>query len=195
MKINWKNTPFCVQISRKGWIVNCYAVEVGARGFCAESMRFCLRSLGFKNKEVKSRFLSQIAVRSSFTIWLSRVSKVWDKDFIEGPPNMAHTVITTSVPRKNSSSSAATVTPSTIPVPSEREKAESNMLPNLSGLVNKGNTCYANAILQSLNAFSKFSHVLSSISNGNNKLNNSLLKILYKLRTSKTFVDPSAFLK
>ena len=108
---------------------------------------------------------------------------------------MADTVITTSVPRKNSSSSAATVTPSTIPVPSEREKAESNRLQNLSDLVNKGNTCYANAILQCLNAFSKFSHVLSSISNGNNKLSNALLKIFYKLRTSKTFVDPSAFLK
>ena len=80
-------------------------------------------------------------------------------------------------------------------MPSEREKAESNRLQNVSGLVNKGNTCYANAILHSLNAVSKFCHVLSSISNGNNKLSNALLKIFYKLRTSKTVVDPSAFLK
>jgi len=47
--------------------------------------RFCFRSLGFKNKEIKSylKSLSKVAVKSSFVIWLSRDSNVWDKDFVE----------------------------------------------------------------------------------------------------------------
>jgi len=80
-----KYAPLCSAISQKGWKVNCFAVEVSARGFCSESLRFCFRSLGFRNKEIKSslKSLSKAAVEPSFVIWLSRDSKVWDKDFVE----------------------------------------------------------------------------------------------------------------
>ena len=57
---------------------------MGARGYCSESLRFCLKALGFKAKASKSALkqISTAAVRSSFVIWLSRDSRTWDKSFV-----------------------------------------------------------------------------------------------------------------
>ena len=41
-------------ISDNGWSLNFFAVEVGAGGFCASTLRRMLRSLGLNNPTVKS---------------------------------------------------------------------------------------------------------------------------------------------
>jgi len=131
----------CSEISRKGWKVNSYAVEIGARGFCSESIRCCLRSLGFKNRVIKStlKSLSQIAVRSSFVIWLSRDSKVWDQDFVEDPLNsVPKPKDIDPVPTKVSSTSTK-VPPSRSPSASVPLQEEKTVNRKLCGLVNKGN--------------------------------------------------------
>ena len=45
-----KYYPLCCSIRSNGWSVCFFATEVGARGFCAESVRSCLCSLGFNNR-------------------------------------------------------------------------------------------------------------------------------------------------
>ena len=61
-----------------------FAVEIDARGYCTESLRFCFRALGFQTKVTKSALkqFSIVAVQSSFFIWLSRDSKIPDKNFV-----------------------------------------------------------------------------------------------------------------
>ena len=34
-------------------MVSCFAVEVGARGYCSDTVRSCLRKLGILKKKVK----------------------------------------------------------------------------------------------------------------------------------------------
>ena len=63
-----KYYPLCCSIRSNGWSVYFYAIEVGARGFCAESVRSCLRSLGFNNKLCRKTLqtLSSVSLRYSF---------------------------------------------------------------------------------------------------------------------------------
>ena len=49
-----KYNSLCSEISIKGWQVDYFAVEMGARGYCAESLRFCFRALCFQTKVTKS---------------------------------------------------------------------------------------------------------------------------------------------
>ena len=55
------------------WSVDFFAIEMGARSYSAESLLFCLKSLGFKNKTIKAALnkLSMTAI-PSFVIWLSK---------------------------------------------------------------------------------------------------------------------------
>ena len=74
-----KYYPLCCSIRSNGWSVYVYAIEVGAQGFCAESVRSCLRSLGSNNKLWKKTLqtLSPVSLRCSFEIWLCQNSKSW----------------------------------------------------------------------------------------------------------------------
>ena len=67
-----KYYPLCCSIRSNGWSVYFYATEVGARSFCAESVRSCLRSLGFNNRLSRKTWqtLSSVSLRCSFEIWL-----------------------------------------------------------------------------------------------------------------------------
>ena len=66
-------------IRSNGWSVYFYAIEVGGQGFCAESVRSCLRSLGFNNRLCRKTLqtLSSVSLRYSFEIWLCRYSRIW----------------------------------------------------------------------------------------------------------------------
>ena len=62
-----------------GWKVHLFAVEVGARGYAAQSLSSCLRALGLKcrplNKCVQTA--ADEALRTSFHIWMWRESSNW----------------------------------------------------------------------------------------------------------------------
>ena len=74
-----KYVSLCSEIKRNGWATHFFAIEVGARGYCAESVRYCLKRLGFRNKLCRTtlKSLSSASLRSSFYIWLTRNSRDW----------------------------------------------------------------------------------------------------------------------
>ncbi|XP_057310248.1 uncharacterized protein LOC130648228 [Hydractinia symbiolongicarpus] len=53
-----KYSSFCSVMRLNNWFVHFFAVEVGARGFCSETVRICLRRLGFSNMSVRSTLKS-----------------------------------------------------------------------------------------------------------------------------------------
>ena len=67
-----KYYPLYCSIRSNGWSVYFYAIEIGAWGFCAESVRSCLHSLGFNNRLCRKTLqtLSSVSLRYSFEIWL-----------------------------------------------------------------------------------------------------------------------------
>ena len=46
-------TKHCVSIRENGWRHHLFAIEVGARGYCAYNVRSCFRRLGLNTKESK----------------------------------------------------------------------------------------------------------------------------------------------
>ena len=64
-----------------GWKVHLFAVEVGARGYAAQSLSSCLKALGMKYRPLHKcvQAAGDEALRSSFHIWLWRDSLTWCK--------------------------------------------------------------------------------------------------------------------
>ena len=58
----------------KGWKARLFCVEVGARGFLADSFYGAMRKLGMMNAEVKrpKKKVSQTALRCSYAIYIQR---------------------------------------------------------------------------------------------------------------------------
>ena len=192
-----KYTSLCTAASHNDWSVHFFAVEVGARGYCAESMRFAFLGLGMSRKHTKLALkeLSSISVRCSFIIWMSKDSYSWEEcDFTMAPNE-------TFIPPKTSSSSTTLSSPSSKLVSPASSIHPSNLSSNESldiqlpqGLINKGNTCYVNSILQALSALPKLWSSLTSELSTLSPISRSLLKTLSCLRTSKSSLDPSPFL-
>ena len=140
-----KYYPLCYSIRSNGWSVYFYAIEVGAQGFCAESVRSCLRSLGFNNKLCRKTLqtLFSVSLKFSFEIWLCRNSKKWSLPY---PVSMSNSEAMQKKPNWNDVSAhndyhACTAVYS-VPLLKTVNKH--------SGIINEGNTCYANVILQFL---------------------------------------------
>ena len=55
-------------IESKGWCVELFAVEVGARGYCSRSVLCCFKKLGFNNKLIRNTIkkLSKSCMVGSF---------------------------------------------------------------------------------------------------------------------------------
>ena len=70
----------CVSIRENGWR-HLFAIEVGARGYCAYNVRSCFRRLGLNTKETKVTLseLTSTAIQCSFIIWLNRDNKIWNE--------------------------------------------------------------------------------------------------------------------
>ena len=75
----FKYDPLTASIRCNGRSVYFFAVEVGARGYCATSLKSCLLCLAFPGMLLwpilKSHSLASL--KASFQIWQARDSKVW----------------------------------------------------------------------------------------------------------------------
>ena len=83
-----KASDLGVLCTNNGWEVYCFPVEVGCRGYVADSLPTCLRKLGLgklrSRKIVKEA--ADAALRASFWLWVLRDRKEWDLStgFAEG---------------------------------------------------------------------------------------------------------------
>ena len=77
-KIN-KYSALKTIIESKGWCVELFEVEVGARGYCSRSVLCCFKKLGFNSKLIRNTIkkLSKSSMECSFCIWLARNNKEW----------------------------------------------------------------------------------------------------------------------
>ena len=60
-----------------GWELAYFPVEVGARGFTSQALRTCFKFIGLTNKEIRVALdsVSRVALRATYTLWLSRNNK------------------------------------------------------------------------------------------------------------------------
>ena len=209
------------QVEFNGWLVHYFPIEVGARGYCATNVRALLSTLGLSGRQGKQLIgaMSRTALEKSFTIWLSRDSKTWDVGGIEYIPRMTHTQppVTPASPvpisdPKLGRHQAPILTRQTqvTGTQGKREalysqavgkkvtyatllKSGGKRITPPPGIMNKGDTCYANSILQALSVFPEF-HSLCPESNRFLKAFRSVMTQL--ITTSpKLVVDPLDFLK
>ena len=182
-----KYSPLKTVIELNGWCVDLFPVEVGARGYCSKTVSFCLKRIGFNNRLIKSTIkkLSKLSMESSFCIWLARNNKAWTesslkstgKDFLNdnqfSPPMNS--------PVKDLKSSTL------------NSKIKSSALDPI-GFINKGNTCYANSILQVLSVLPSLWNRAPSESNYISPMLKAItLNMAVKQRSTHP-VDPSNFL-
>ena len=121
-------------IENNDWSVDLFAVEVGVR-----SVLCCFKSLGLRNRTISTTIkqISKCSMECSFCIWLARKNKAWSTKGIDlslKTPEDPLVYQNLSSPLSKASSLKIN---SPLPV----------------GFINKGNTCYANAILQTLSVF------------------------------------------
>ena len=196
-------------IRANGWVCHLFAIEVGARGFNSTHVPFCLKSLGFLPKSVKSllRRMSQAALKASYQIWLARNDKEWKAPVVQwktsfGPriprpvsapctttkepvaevkeAESIDFVISPASPKLNARPSDKDAAKCSISMPSatpdakriEKQVSKQPLTPSQTsclpivkpsartsfrrpwlGLVNEGNTCYANSVLNCLFPF------------------------------------------
>ena len=110
-----------------------------ARGCCSKCVLWCFKKLGFNNKLIRNAIkkLSKSAMECCFCIWLARNTKEW------APPATNCKLNDSSKETYNSPSSTWSLKQTNKPVSNAK-----SIRP--VGFINKGNTCYANSILQIL---------------------------------------------
>ena len=74
-------TDLKVACEEKGWDTHLFAVEVGARGYTAQSLSSCLRALGLRNRPLRSCLneAGDEALRTSFWLWILREKTSWEQ--------------------------------------------------------------------------------------------------------------------
>ena len=172
--------PLKSVIESNGWNVDLFAVEVGARGYCSRSVLCCFKSLGLRNRTINTTIkqLSKCSMECSFCIWLARNNKAWSSKEIDLSLKTPEDPLVHQNPLSTTSKRNSLKTNSPLPV----------------GFINKGNTCYANAILQVLSVLpSLWIRVPSESSSLSPLLKSKTLNMKIKSRSNKP-VDPSNFL-
>ena len=169
-------------IESKGWCVDLFAVEVGARGYCSRSVLCCFKKLGFNNKLIRNTIkkLRKSSMECSFCIWLARNNKEWT-------PAANCNLNDSSKETYNSESSMSSLKQTTKPGSNAK-----SLRP--VGFINKGNTCCANSILQILNVIPTLWNRVPSQSNTLSPMLRAIsLNMTIKKNSSKP-TDPSNFL-
>ena len=193
-KLN-KYTPLAKVIEKNGWVVDLFAIEVGARGYSSKSLPICLKRLGFNNKIVQktTKSLSCISMKASFYIWLARNSSGWSSKTspitIEDKALSAAGSKKTNIYRDSHSSNKGFL--SSQPT---RNLRKSNQRTKHPGFFNKGNTCYANSILQALSTIPSFWCQSASESGFLSPLTRAVTLNMSLLKRRTTPLDPSNFL-
>ena len=146
MKKPKKYYPLCCSIRSNVWPVYFYAIEVGARGFCAELVRSCLHSLDFNKKLCRKTLqtLSSVSLSCPFEIWLCQNSKSWSLDHpvsISNSEPMQKNLNGVSAPSDHHACTPVYSVPS------------SSTVNKHCKIINKGNICYANVVLRCLKVF------------------------------------------
>ena len=166
----------------KGWCVELFAVEVGARGCCSRSVLCCFKKLGFNNKLIRKTIkkLSKSSMGCSFCIWLARNNKEWT-------PAANFKLSNSSKETDNPQSSMSSLKQTTKPGSNAK-----SLRP--VGFINNGSTCYANSILQILSVIPTLWNRVPSESNTLSPMVRAIsLNMTIKKNSSKP-VDPSNFL-
>ena len=178
VKVN-KYMPLKSVIESNGWNVDLFAVEVGTRGYCSRSVLCCFKSLDLRNRTINTTIkqLSMCSMECSFCIWLARNNKAWSSKEIDLSLKTPEDPLVHQNPLSTTSKTNSLKTNSPLPV----------------GFINKGNTCYANAILQVLSVLPSLWIRVSSESSSLSPLLKSItLNMKIKSRSNKP-VDPSNF--
>ena len=171
-----------------GWCIDLFAIEVGARGYCSRSATTCLKRLGFGNKLAFStaKTLGHRSMESSFYIWLARNSRDWSQ-------NATNLIDSSNQPQPSHSAKSVLLPNSKKPLPS---KATIPVKPPCAGLINKGNTCYENSILQALKVIpTMWSQWASESSSLSPLVRSIVLNMSLLSRSSRAAVDPTNFLR
>ena len=184
-------------VTLNGWEVHLFPVEVGARGYCGSSIKSCFMRLGFTGKSIRSllKTLSLTSMKASFHIWQSRNTKEWTNPL---PTSLSsnqfstpHDVNNNALASKPRSCKKKKDTPAPC-----KEKEITSPLPVFNvGILNKGNTCYLNSVLQCLSVVPELWSNVCDDTRNQVTFFSSFLKIMTLLKTSKTPLDPSQFLR
>ena len=179
-------------IHANGWIVDFFAVEVGARGYCSASVSKCLRNLGFGNKNSLSlaKVLSRTSMEASFCIWLARDNHNWAETNVCLKQSLSKHQKDPTLPKLSSHKTPAPVNSQVSSQPKGKQLSALHQ-----GFVNKGNTCYANAILQTISVLETFWRQRVSENMLFSPLVKALILNMNILSRSSKSIDPSYFLK
>ncbi|XP_057310635.1 uncharacterized protein LOC130648599, partial [Hydractinia symbiolongicarpus] len=172
-------------IEHNGWHVNLFEIEVGARGYCSLS---AVRKLG------------DICLKTS-CIWLSRNSITLNQgscNLVPGSTSVPTPLlpkVTSPQQQQQHQQRRPTVDKSHSHPDPEPPTNSTPAKPTHAGLINKGNTCYANSILQALSVTPALWSQSASESSFVSPLAKSVLLTMSLLSKSTSVVDPSAFLQ
>ena len=159
--------------TKNGWQVICLPVEVGARGYAGQTLMNSLRKLGLGRQRTKTlvKRAADECLRCSFWVWVLRERQMWKKstgfkgDLINNQGS--HDPLVYVKPKRKAK---VPLIPKTLPtswVPKDLKKSKKGSLSHqvkipvpskvppfsdipFRGLINPGNTCYANCIIQAI---------------------------------------------
>ena len=148
------------QIKYGGWVVDFFAVEVGARGYCSTSLLTAVHKLGFSPKLQHSliKESSKTSLTCSFCIWLTRDGVSWDADIISATKQSLTTSHNTLSSDLNFASMGKKPNAQSFPKKKSLTSSKKTELQPFihSGFINAGNTCYLNSLFQTFSILPPF---------------------------------------